>query len=265
MLRLLTYLAPGLPLGLYEAIGDYLAARLDVDVELASDPSRSGPGPGSDDPFADGRADVGFVCGPSYSWMAHQGSVDLVRAAPVHDDPRNGGGPVYFSELVVHRDAAYGSLADLEGARAVFNDPSSLSGYHCLLDALAARELTSDFFGSFEASGSHHHSLAQIADGRADVAAIDANVLTLARRDGLALPIRSIQTLGPFPVQPVVARRGLREAPAIAEALLEMHHASGGEPLRRYGVLRFAPVEPEEYEALHEATRLPSQEDAPPP
>jgi len=35
-LRLLTYLSPGLPLGLYEVVADYLAVRLERDVTASA-------------------------------------------------------------------------------------------------------------------------------------------------------------------------------------------------------------------------------------
>ncbi len=260
MLRLLTYLAPGIPLGLYESIGDFLAATLDVDVSVASETTRSGPGPGTPNPFAEEQADVGFVCAPSYAWMAAQRppSVVLAGVAPVHDDPRNDERPLYFSELVVAEDSPVQSFADLSGRRFGFNDPSSLSGYHCVLDKLAHLGKTRAFFGELRESGSHARSLEMLSEGMIDVAAIDANALTFMQSVGIDLGIRVLETLGPYPVQPVVFRASL--APelrrAIATALLEMHYASGGEPLRRFGVLRFAPVDDGHYAEVHERMKL---------
>lgn len=255
-LRLLTYLSPGLPFGLYEVVADYLAARLEHEVVVASAPvgSGSGPGPGTANPFASGNADVGFVCAPSYRWMAGEKdpTVELLGAAPCHDDPRCEGQPVYFAEVVTHQELALTRFEDLAGKRVVYNDPASLSGYHCLLGALAERELPAEgFFGSFRASGSHHRSLELIIEKQADAAAIDANVLNAARSLGLTLPVTTIFTLGPFPIQPIVVRRGLGAlGPAIREALLEMHLTAEGAPLRRYGVDRFAPVDTAHYASV---------------
>lgn len=63
--------------------------------------------------------------------------------------------------------------------------------------------------------------------------------------------MRVLQSLGPYPVQPVVVRAGLARAlkTAIATELLGMHeHASGRSVLARYGVRRFAPIAPADYE-----------------
>ena len=62
-LRLITYLAPSIPEELFRRG----AERLDASLELVT--RISGPLEGDDDPFADGRADVGFVCAPTYRWM----------------------------------------------------------------------------------------------------------------------------------------------------------------------------------------------------
>ena len=260
MLRLLTFLAPGIPLGLYESIADFLAATLDLDVTVASETARSGPGPGTPNPFADGGADVGFVCAPSYAWMAAQScpSVVLAGVAPVHDDPRTDQRPTYFSELVVADDSPVRSFDDLEGRRFGFNDPSSLSGYHCVLDKLAHLGKSRDFFGELCESGSHARSLEMLSHGEIDVAAIDANALSFMRSVGLDLGIRVLESLGPYPVQPVVFRTSLDEGLRrdVASALLEMHYASGGEPLRRFGVLRFAEVDDAHYAEVHERMKL---------
>lgn len=255
-LRLLTYLSPGLPFGLYEVVADYLAARLEREVTIASAPegSGSGPGPGTPNPFAEGEADVGFVCAPSYTWMAGgaRPSVELLGAAPCHDDPRCQGQPVYFSDVVARRGSGIRSLDQLAGKRVVYNDPYSLSGYHCILGALRDRGQTAaELFASFVASGSHRRSLELIIDGDADAAAIDANVLNAARSLGLDLPVETVCTLGPFPIQPVVIRSGLAQLrPAIRDALLELHRTAEGAPLRRYGVERFATVDAEHYASV---------------
>lgn len=252
-LRLLTYLAPGLPLALFEALAAELGRGLGVRTSLASDPTRSGPVPGEPDPFSQDCADVAFLCAPGYLWLAalRPSPVELVPAALVFDDPRCDGRPVYFADLVVRVDSPAASLADLRGARWAYNDPASLSGWFSVHAALRERGLPECFFASARAVGSHHAALAAIADGSADCAAIDSNTLALARRDGLAPPVRVVESFGPFPVQPVIVRAALPAAQrrAIADALLAMHrHEPGRTALARHGVRHFAPIAVEEYE-----------------
>src|SRR5688572_7348720 len=89
-LRVRTWLAPSLPLALFETLADRIALHTGRHVELSSEPTWSGPLPWLDDPFARGEVDVGFICAPSYGWLSAQTrpSVVPVRALPVPTDPR---------------------------------------------------------------------------------------------------------------------------------------------------------------------------------
>jgi len=252
-LRLLTYLAPGLPLALFEAVAAELARVLGVRTRVSSDPTRSAPEPGGPDPFRADAADLGFLCAPGYLWLAdaRPPSVELVPAAFVFDDPRTLDRPVYFADLVVRADSRARSLRDLGGARWVYNDPCSLSGYFSVLAALRERGEDLGFFGSARAVGSHHAALRAVAAGEADCAAIDSNTLLLERRAGRDPYLRVLESFGPFPVQPVVARAALPPAlkRAVAAALLGMHRAEPGRSaLAACGVRRFAPIAPGDYE-----------------
>jgi ABC-type phosphate/phosphonate transport system substrate-binding protein len=257
-LRLLTYLAPGLPLGLFEAVAAHLERALGLRASVRSDPTLSAPEPGGHDPFARDEADLGFLCAPGYLWLAAEEppSVELVPAAFVFDDERCQGRPVYFADLVVNsasrgRASRARTLDDLGGARWVYNDSCSLSGYFSVLAELSARGHGPDFFGSTRAIGSHHAALRAVERGEADCAAIDSNTLRLERRRGSAPEVRVLESFGPFPVQPVVARAGLareRKA-AIAAALLAMHaDPAGRAALAACGVRRLAPITPADYE-----------------
>jgi len=253
VLRLVTYLAPGLPLELFEAVAARLASTLGVATRLTSDATRSAPEPDGPDPFRSGEADVGFLCAPGFVWLAalRPPAVELVPAAFVFDDPRCAGRPVYFADLVAPRSWRGSSLADMRGARWVYNDPCSLSGYFSVLAALADLGVGPDFFRSVRAVGSHHAALEAIERGEADCAAIDSNTLLLERRRGVEHGVRVIESFGPFPVQPVVVRAGLaRERKlAIASALLDMHvSTAGAAALARSGVRRFAPISAADYE-----------------
>jgi ABC-type phosphate/phosphonate transport system substrate-binding protein len=235
-------------MGLYLAIADHLAARLQTAVTLTSSTSRSGPAPGTFDPFGASEVDIGFVCAPSLFWLEEQKSAELLGVAPVHADPRNGGRPVYFAELVVAQSSRVDRLEALRGARFVYNDDVSLSGYFGVLERLSDLGHGPDFFGSLSSAGSHLSSIEQVASGHADLASVDSNVLELVReRDpALAERVRVLETLGPFAVQPVVARIGLDPElrAAAARALAEMHETPAGRSVLGHHHIRcFAPVE----------------------
>ncbi len=251
--RCTTWLAPGLPIGLFETIAAAIGSELGRTHELTSEPKMSGPMSPEDDRFALGLTDVGFICPPSYLWLTagDRAGVELVPLAPIYDDARNGGRPVYLSDIVVRADADIEGFADLAGRRIGYNERASLSGFVCLLARLVEQGLDVDHFGQLRQVGSHRRALELIELGEIDAAAIDANVLAAWRRErpdgGAAL--RSVEVLGPHPVQPVVVRAGADPelAPAVTAALTRPELAAA---VRPFGVIGFGPVEVADYEAL---------------
>jgi phosphonate transport system substrate-binding protein len=248
-LRLLTYLAPGLPLELFAAVAQYLESALRTRVVVICETRVSAPDPRETDPFTDGAADVGFLCAPGLFWMsalAHP-PVELVPAAFQFDDPRTRGRPVYFADLVVGRSSQARSLADLRGGIWTFNDPCSLSGYFSMREALGRIGADESFFARSVQAGSHDLALRSVLDGAADCAALDSNFLMLRRAtDGtLDERIRVVESWGPYPVQPIVVRSTLsRELKdALAASLLVMHEQEEWRRrLERCGVKRLAPI-----------------------
>lgn len=258
-LAVTTWLSPGLPLGLFQAITDHLGDGLGVPTKLTAVSKISGPLKPEDDRFAMRLTDVGFLCPPPYVWLRRppNDSVRLIPMAPVYDDPRNDGRPVYFSDVVVGVDSPFERFDDLAGARFGYNDPSSLSGYLSVLGRLAEQGLDTGFFGRFEQVGGHREALDRILDGRLDAAAIDANVWRTWKADNpvAAGHLRSIDALGPHPVQPVVLRTGL------AGSLLGPIVAALSDPaligrVRPYGVVGFAPISDADFDMVAAKTRL---------
>ncbi len=254
-LRLLSYLAPSIPGGLFELLAEAIAEERGATWPWTSRRASPGPLPETD-PFASGRADAAFVCGPSYALLRSAGApVEIVPAAAVFDDPRNQGRPVYFSDVVVRRDHSARSLADLRGAVWTYNDRQSLSGWHRMLSRLGVLGLGTpeQFFSGLVASGAHVRSIELVSRGEADLSAVDSNVLLLERRrdPGLDLRLRVLESWGPSAVQPLLVRSGLDPVlkATIAGTLLELHRDMRmASRLAAFGVLRFASV--------HEATYL---------
>ena len=248
-LRFITWLAPSLPLELFELVTAYCGSRLGVATSLATESARSGPEPGVPDPFSLDQADVGFLCAPSSIELRRRQPppVRLVGAAFAFDDPRAAGQPVYFSDVIVASRAPARALGDLRGKAWTFNDPGSLSGYWSVFEELAAAGEDPRFFAALERSGSHLESIQRVADGRADAAAIDSNVLRreLVLDPSLAGRIRVIESWGPFPVQPIVVRAGVPESleAELCAALLAIgDDPEAGPALRALGVDRLAPT-----------------------
>ena len=236
MLRLTSYLAPSIPAGFYETIAGALEEILGLQVELTFEERISGPLAGDTNPFTEGRADLGFVCSPTYRYFADQ---LLLLPSPVPVDPRANGKPVYFSDIVVAPDSGLGSISDIRGCRWTYNDANSQSGWFSIIDYLAP-ELPGEFFAGLVHSGSHLNSLAFILDGRADAAGVDSNALKYFMHSRPDVRLKVIASLGPFPIQPVVARSGMdsRLCTSIREILLNLHRTHATE-IRQYGFERF--------------------------
>jgi phosphonate transport system substrate-binding protein len=144
-------------------------------------------------------------------------------------------------------------LDQLAGKIFCYNDPGSNSGYHLLRDRLMQAGCPSHFFGKVIQSGSHQHSIAWVAEGKADCAAIDSTVLEQELRN---LPERSpqlriIESIGPCPMPPLIA------AQRLGDTFLEQLQAALLQPdselqthMQQVGICRFAMVKGEEYGAI---------------
>ena len=211
---------------------------------------------GTADPFAEGAADIGFLCSPSYLYLRERTpSVDLVPAGFVFRNARHSGEPVYFSEVVVRKEHRARVFADLAGAVWGYNDECSLSGYFSTLQELSSLGRDDRFFRRWVRTGSHVASVRSVLDGAIDGAAIDSVALDLMLRERPAWRsrLRVLESFGPFPIQPVVIRSSLAaewRAP-IAEALLDLPGDAGA--LARFGLEDCVPISDEAYGAEYRA------------
>jgi ABC-type phosphate/phosphonate transport system substrate-binding protein len=116
-----------------------------------------------------------------------------VVAQPNYDAFEGGQGELYSSALVRAADGgpAVASSRDgkavipldlMRGKRFTFNNLDSMSGLIGLTRDLEAMGESLDIFASRSESGGHRSSIVAIAEGRADVAAIDCQSWALAQR-----------------------------------------------------------------------------------
>jgi phosphonate transport system substrate-binding protein len=244
-LRFVTFLAPNL-FGFYEFLATYLGRRLGIATELVVGSSY--------DELA--AADVAFVCGLPYveSQLAGESPVEPI-AAPVLRGPRYRGRPVYFSDVVVHHASPHTSFADLRGRTWAYNEPHSQSGYGITRYFLAESGETSGYFSRVIEAGWHEKAVRMVSIGEVDAAAIDSHVLAVMQRDApeLTATLRTIHTLGPSTIQPVVAARRLparlkRERRRLFVSLADDPAAQ--RPLTHALVERFTPVRDGDYDDI---------------
>lgn len=151
--------------GLWAYLGDRLRAG-----GLAGVPDALDEAVAHDAAWLDPRLLLAQTCGyPFVTQLA--GRVRLV-ATPVYDHP-GCAGAWNGSFVVVRADAAASSVAELRGHVAAINDWNSNSGMNLLRRTVAPHADGGRFFASVVESGSHRASIALVARGEADVAAID--------------------------------------------------------------------------------------------
>ena len=246
-LRFGTFLAPTV-LPVYEAITDEVGRRLGLPTELVVETSYES--------CRQDRNEVCFVCSLPYVTFEREG-LDLAEpvAAPVLIGERYGGRPIYFSDVIVHRESSAERFEDLRGRSWAYNEPLSHSGYGITRFHLVQLGETAGFFGEVIEAGFHQEAIAMVARGEVDGAAIDSQVLAIAFRDepGLAERLRVIGSLGPSTIQPVaVSKRvpgDLREE--IRDALVALADDPDVRPRLTVGLVEgLVPVGPADYDDI---------------
>ena len=153
--------------------------------------------------WSSGRLLLGQACG--YDIVTAQARSLRIVATPCFD-VEGCVGPYYRSFVVVRRGSPARALADLRGSRCVINGETSHSGMNALWHLVARREGEGAFFRDVLVSGAHEHSVALLADGAADVAAIDCITWALLahHRPHAVADLRIVGTTDPAPAPPFV-------------------------------------------------------------
>jgi ABC-type phosphate/phosphonate transport system substrate-binding protein len=156
-----------------DALWSAVAVRLAA-AGIAASPALS-RGPAVHELWADPALLLSQTCGNPYV-RTYRDRLRLVAtlryAAPGCDGPR------YRSVLVVRADAPGDGLADFRGAVCAVNSWDSLSGWVALAAALPEPQ----FFRAALVTGAHADSVAAVAAGEADIAAIDCVTYALLQR-----------------------------------------------------------------------------------
>jgi phosphonate transport system substrate-binding protein len=248
-LRLANFLSPVLH-RTYEYIAGYLGDSIAIPTQLTVGQSL--------EEFAEGQADVGFLCGLLYTHVADQPTCPVeLLAAPILQGERYQGKPIYFSDVIVRRETRYNSFDDLQGCRWAYNEPASHSGYNLVCYSLLERGKSPHYFGQTLKTGSHLASLQAVLEGRADATALDSHMLDvfLLHNEEAAVQIRVVAMLGPSPIPPVVVAKRLGNALKckIQEAICTMHHDPLGAGWLREGLIdRFVVIADEQYQDIRE-------------
>jgi phosphonate transport system substrate-binding protein len=204
------------------------------------------------------QVDLSFVCGLPY--VRRNRDLSLL-AAPVMTGERYGGLPVYFTDMIVRADDPAAAFDDLAGRKIAVNNPDSNSGCLVILNRLLLSGTSPSFFGNWWFSGAHLNSLEALLNGQCDCTGIDSTVLeSEIRHDpGLAERIRVVETIGPWPIPPVVVLGSVPQSVQneMRDALLVMHDEPKGRAALDLGSTdRFVGVADSDYAPILEAARL---------
>jgi ABC-type phosphate/phosphonate transport system substrate-binding protein len=135
-------------------------------------------------------------------------------------------GPDHCSLVVVREGSAVERVAELRGARLALNSRDSNTGMNLLRALVAPLAEGGRFFGEVVVTGTHLASLAAVAAGEADVAAIDCvtHALVARHEPGLLAGTRVLTRTASTPGLPLITRGHVPqdELAALREALAEV-------------------------------------------
>ncbi|EPX80028.1 phosphate/phosphite/phosphonate ABC transporter substrate-binding protein [Litoreibacter arenae] len=140
----------------------------------------------------------------------------------------------YHSVIIAHRRRNGAALAEFDGAVAAYNDPMSQSGWAALHGHFTDAGLS---LGQLLETGAHRASAKAVAEGRADIAAIDALTWQMIRRwDTFAEELCEIARTTPTPALPYICAPRF-DAAAIAHALSQAITMLAPEDRTRLGLV----------------------------
>jgi len=113
---------------------------------------------------------LGQACG--YPLVAQFKNAVEIVATPIYSSPGCEGFD-HCSVLIVNAEAGHRTLHDLRGSICAINGYDSNTGMNLLRAAIAPIANGQPFFRSVTVTGAHRHSLEAVANGQADIAAID--------------------------------------------------------------------------------------------
>ena len=259
-LRISSCMAPNMD-RMVAAMAEWLSQDLDMAVEFVQ-------GVGwrrREALFDQGEIDLLWICGLPYIWKADNPARKIrLVGEPVMAAKRYLRLPIYYSDVVVAREAPFQKFLDLAKVRWAINEPGSHSGYNLTRFKLAQLGLDWTFFRSVRMAGSHQACLAALLAAEIEAAAIDSTVLEMAvhRNPGLMERIRIIETFGPSPIPPWIAKDGM-EATLLARlrsSMLAMAEDSDGRKgLALGGVARLTAVDDNTYDPIRQMERIAKQ------
>lgn len=190
------------------------------------------------------------TCGYPYVTLLKEKGVRVV-ATPIYDAPLcESTDHHYRSVVVVRGDSPHQSLEGLRGLRAAVNSLDSNSGMNAfrhLIAQLVHQKNESNasgqasFFSEVKLSGGHLRSVAMVAEGEVDVAAIDCVTFSLLEDMRPNLPVRVLAKTEASPGLPLItsARTSAGDVARLQSCLVEIFSRNDDEDEAGFNVLEW--------------------------
>ncbi len=199
-----------------------------------------------------GKLDAAFVCSGPYVDGKEQFGLELLVA------PQAYGATVYYSDILVAKESAIHSFAELRGKRFAFTDPLSNTGKLVPTYMLATMNETPEkFFKEVIFTKSHDKSIKAVAQGVVDGAAVDSLIWEYlkATNPEFTAKTRILQKSQPYAIPPVAVPRDLDPGlkAKLKEAFLSAHlDPQGQQILRKMKIDKFVVIDDQAYDSVRE-------------
>jgi ABC-type phosphate/phosphonate transport system substrate-binding protein len=196
----------------------------------------------------------GHTCG--YPLMTRLRQQVAPFCVPLFDVPGTDG-RLYSSRIIVAADSDIESVINSRGRVAAMNNLDSNSGMNVLRNAVAQVHEGSEFFARVLTTGGHLHSLQAVAEGTADIAAIDCVTYQLIEDflpelcAGLRIIADSVKTCG-LPLVMSHARLAETDIGMLTASLNEALSVCGDEVTGTLHLTGFAEVTLDDYRSILE-------------
>lgn len=183
-----------------------------------------------------GQADIAFVGPVTFVQASRRGCAELLAVAVEN------GRSIYYAGLFARTDSGIRTISGVRGKRVAFGDINSASSFTFPVAMIIEAKIDPvRDLAQVRLTGSHVNSIAALAQGRVDVAALSFDSYEKAVRQGIADPrrFRVIAKSAPIPYPPLVVNSRLpaQLKAKLRQAFAGVAKAPGVTPdmLRGYG------------------------------
>jgi phosphonate transport system substrate-binding protein len=236
----------------YKDMLDYVGAKVGVAVELVQRATYDE----MDALLKEEKIKVAFVCSGPYVKDKSEFGAELL-VAPVAN-----GVPFYHAYIIVHKDSALKSMADLKGKKFAFTDPKSNTG-KIVPTYMIAKEFNATpeiFFSNVTYTKSHDGSIYAVAMKIVDGASVDSLIYDFTAKVAptFTQQTKIIEKSPAYGIPPIVVTKGLNPEikKKLKAAFLEMHNDPNGMAiLGKLNIDKFIVPDDKNYNSVREMER----------